>query len=315
MYEDALSYSLGSLQVFHYGLCIAAGAALAIILSYLMARRRGISGDTILLWAVISLPLSLVVSRLLFCALDFRFHSVFSLRALLSFWGGGFSMVGALLGAALSAVFAARAHRLCPLKLLDCLMPGLFVFICLARMGEGATELLGRSRPLAGEALRPSFLFSTDGYDFFLNTYLLEAATALVLCGVSLLAGYKEQRSGDVTLLSMLLLGCTQMVWESLRFDAHMRQSFISMQQLLYAVMFAVPLFVFAARYGKKAGRKRPLVLSTALLALVAIALIALEFMIDRSRISRILLYALYALLSSLPAIFTLIFKKRSHLA
>ena len=308
MHEDALSFAIGSLQVFHYGLWVAAGALLMLLMFHLTARRKGLGNDIALVFGAVALPLSLICSRLLFCALDFRFHGVFSLRALLSFWGGGFSMSGALIGIALSALIVGRIQKTCPLKILDCLTPALMLFIACARMGEGATELLGRSRPLVSTVFNSTFLASTDGYDYYLNTYMLEALTALVLFGVLVYMSRSTKPAGEMTLLAMLLFGCTQCLWESLRFDSHMRKSFISMQQIFFAALFAVPLFFYAWRGGKK----KLLLCAIGLVAIVLGGVVGLEFLIDRSGFNRFVLYAIYALILTLPAVAALKFKKRS---
>ncbi len=312
MYEDALSFTFLGMQVFYYGLYAAIGAALALGLLAILSRRMRLPAGTVALFGVLALPLSIACGRLLFCLLDFRFHSYFSLRALLSFWGGGLSMTGVLLGAVGAACLTARIQGVHTLAFLDLLAPALLLFIAFARIGEQYTELLGRSRPLVMEGLKNSFLASSDGYDAYLKTYLFEAVTALALSMVMLFLLRRSLPHGDVLLIGMLLLGCTQVLWESLRFDAHMRQSFISMQQILYACMFAAPLLIYAARAGRKMPSKRPLVCSIALLVLLTAAIIGLEFMIDRSGISRLLLYLVYALLLSLPAVLALTFRKRS---
>lgn len=315
MFEDSLSLidSGTKFQVFYYGCFVALGLILLIASTYLLRKRRGVPGDTVLLFGVTALPLSLVISRLLFCALDFNFHSVFSLRAVLSFWGGGFSMVGALLGFALAAFIIGRRQDICPLKIMDTAVIGILLFMACERLGEPYTELLGRSRPLVSEAFKNSFLAIGDEYDSYLRTYALQAVSCLAISAFLFVFGKKERKNGDVLLMGMLLLGCTETLFYSLRFDAHMRRSFISMQQLLFAVMMAVPLLVFALRCCKKISGKKPLWLSLGLLVFAVIMAVVLEFMIDRSGISRILLYAVYTLILSLPAVAGCIFYKRSN--
>ena len=234
---------------------------------------------------------------------------------MLCFWGGGHSMVGALLGAALAAVIAAKILAVPARRMLDMMVPALLVFIAFARVGEQYTEMLGRSRALVSEVLRQGWLVTGDEYALYLKTYVLEALCALILA-VTLLPGLLHgKRDGDTLLSAMLLFGCTQVLWESLRFDAHMRESFVSLQMLLYAVMFAAALLIFARRYAKRLGRGWPVWLALGVIALVAGGVIGLEFMIDRSGISRFLLYVPYVLLLALPAICGFVFKKRSNYA
>lgn len=315
MFEDSLSLlDTGTrLQVFYYGAFIALGLFLLLAATYLLGKRRRMTGDTVLVYGVIALPCALVCSRLLFCALDFNFHSVFSLRAVFSFFGGGFSMVGALLGFALGAYITGRLMKVCPLKILDAAMVGILLFMACERLGEPYTELLGRSRPLVSEAFQNSFLAIGDEYDAYLRTYALQAFSCLILAAFLFVFGKKERKSGDVLLMGMLLLGCFETLFYSLRFDAHMRRSFISMQQLLFAIIMALPLLLFARRYARALHSKKPVILSAVILLCAVIIAVVLEFMIDRSGISRVLLYALYILTLCVPAAAGCIFYQRSR--
>ena len=310
MFEDSLSLIdiSGKVQVFYYGAFVALGLVLMLAATYLLRKRRGLTGDTVLLFGVIALPCALICSRLLFCALDFNFHSVFSLRAMLSFWGGGFSMIGALLGFALGAYITGRSMKICPLKIMDTAVIGILLFMAAVRLGEPYTELLGRSRPLISEGFKNSFLAMGDEYDSYLRTYALEAASYIVIALFLLHFSKKERKNGDALLMGMLLLGCAETLFYSLRFDAHMRRSFISMQQLLFAAMMALPLILFALRCGKK-----QLLIGISALVIAVIIAVVLEFMIDRSGVSRILLYAVYTLTLIVPAAAGCIFYKRSH--
>ena len=280
MFEETAAFSLFGLTGYWYGVFVAWGAALFLLFFARYCRMEKCKIGTAALFSALCIPLGLLCSRVLFCLLDFRFHGMFSLRAAAMFWGGGFSMVGALLGAALAAWITARIQ---------------------------ITELLGRSRPLKTAWLANSFLAQNDGYDAYLRTYLLEALTAGALAIFFAARIQKRKTVRDSLLLGMLLLGTTQALFESLRFDSHMRYSFISMQQILFACMFAAALILYAARCGKK-----QVIIAIAVCALVAGGAVGLEFMIDRSSVSSLLLYAAYILLLALPAGLGLYYKKRS---
>lgn len=315
MLDEAAYFLLGNIKIYYYGLHIALGALAAVIVLALCCRARRMPAGAALLYAVLAMPLGVACSRVLFCLLDGRFRGIFSLRVMLCFWGGGHSMVGALLGAALAAVIAAKILAVPARRMLDMMAPALLVFIASARVGEQYTEMLGRSRALVSEVWRQGWLVTGDEYALYLKTYVLEALCALILA-VTLLPGLLHgKRDGDTLLSAMLLFGCTQVLWESLRFDAHMRESFVSLQMLLYAVMFAAALLIFARRYAKRLGHGWPVWLALGVIALVAGGVIGLEFMIDRSGISRFLLYVPYVLLLALPAVCGFVFKKRSNYA
>ena len=307
MYEESKAFQLFGATGFYYGLFVMLGAASALALFAHLCRKRGMKPGTAALCGALALPLGLICSRLLFCLLDFRFHGMFSLRAVLSFWGGGYSMTGALAGAVLAGLLTARVQRAGRLEILDMLTPALLLFMVFARLGEGYTELLGRSRTLTHETLANSFLAFNNGYDGYLKTYVLEAVTAALLACFLLRYLYQGPRKGHVLFTGMLLLGCTQVLWESLRFDSHMRYSFISMQQILFACMFAAPLILFGARCGKK-----QLALAIAVCALLTGGAVGLEFMIDRSGVDNLIIYAIYTLMLCVPATLGIYLRKRS---
>ena len=306
MPEESLYFSIFGIKAYWYGVCAAIGALCAVLTLRFTGRKRGLRPDAALLFGVIALPLGLVCSRLLFCLLDANFRVLASWKAALSVWGGGLSMMGALLGAGAAGIICAKMTGTRTMSFMDALAPALLVFVMCARIGEGFTDFLGRSRNLTIGWLNGTFLVTSDGYGSNnLNTYLFEAACALALAVAAYIGLSREKREGDVFLTALLLFGCTQVLWESLRFDSHMRWSFISIQQVLAACMFAVPLFIFAARRGKNA-----VIAAAVICAVVVGGAVGIEFLIDRSDVNNLLLYALYVLLLAVPAVFGLIWKK-----
>lgn len=313
MYEDSLNVTLGSVHIFAYGAFIALGLLALILSLYALRKKHALSGDTVLVYSVTALPLALICARLLFCLLDFNFHSVLSLRAALAFWGGGFSMTGALIGLVLAAMLTGKIRKTCSLRLLDGAAIGFLLFMAFARLGEPYTELLGRSRPLVSEAFMSSFLAMGDEYDAYLRTYLIEVVVYVAIAAYLLYFQKKPRKAGDVFLKFMLLTGCSETLLYSLRFDAHMRYSFISVQQLIFAAVMAAALFIFARRYSRVTSSKKPVFLSVIIVAAAAALAVVLEFMIDRSGVSRILLYALYTAMMTVPAVTGCIFYQRSQ--
>ena len=116
----------------------------------------------------------------------------------------------------------------------------------------------------------------------------------------------KRKKEGDTALLGMMLFGASQILFESLRFDQHMRVSFIGFQQLLAAGFMGAGVLVFALRVlrisCRRRGRRLAVLAIVSLLTVIA-ALVSLEFMIDRSDISLWLLYAVYIILLCIPCL------------
>ena len=57
MFEETVIYSVGSLNIFRYGIFIAIGALAALIVFALLCRSRSLPGDIPLLWGVLAIPI------------------------------------------------------------------------------------------------------------------------------------------------------------------------------------------------------------------------------------------------------------------
>lgn len=300
MYPDAMAFPFLGMEIYAYGLCLLAGVLLGLGTLYQLSRKRGLMPAAVLS-GFLSLPLGLLLSRLLYVAGDPIFSPYLSFTNFLNLRTGGFAMYGALSGAVLGALLSARLAGVKASRVLDMLAPALTAFLIPARLGEGFT-ILGISRPLTTPWIAGSFLARQDPYEAYLRTYLLEAILALVLLIILLLALKHRGRPGNVFLLACLLYGISQTLMESLRFDGHLRFSFVGVQQVLSAVLFSAALIVLAVRALKNPGGKALPVMTLALLPLVIAGAIAVEFMIDRSPMGKLPAYGLYLLLLAIPA-------------
>ncbi len=301
MFEGALSFPLFGVQVYAYGLMVMIGCWLGFAVILFLSRGRENERKAASLTALLSLPLGILLSRALYCLGDPSFAPLMNLKNALDVTTGGFSMYGALVGAVLAALTASRFSGVKPARTLDLLSPALAAFLIPARLGEGFTTL-GVSRPLTTQWLSDSFLAMRDEYDAYLRTYLLEAFIALVILLVLLRILSGKPKNGRVFTLGCLLYGVTQTLMESLRYDGHLRHSFIGVQQVLSAALFSGVIILLAARLLRhQAGLKALPLLSLILLPLILGGIIGAEFMVDRSALGKLFSYALYLLILAFP--------------
>ncbi len=306
LFEDAPQTVFLGVRVYSWGLYCFFGASLCLLTVAFHGRGKMKKGLPAL-FGVLALPMGLVFSRLLYCLFDARmrmfeelfdgsvgwdeyFADVFGATA------GGFSMFGALLGCVLAALVCARLLKEDKWLLLDAVACGLMLFIASERLGEGRLEDFGVSRPLTERTDWWGLFIIHGEYDDCIATYMLESLTALAIFVILELRRSSVKR-GDVFLTGTLVFGLSQVLMESLRFDQHMRFSFVGVQQLFAMACAVFALWVYARRL-KKSGipSRLPLAASIAVPAVIGL-IIFLEFMIDRSGVSRVLLYVIYILL------------------
>ena len=313
MYTQAATFVILGQSVYIYGLflsvaCLLAGSLLLLKTRKTTSRQKNAAALTCLL----SPMLGLFFARLVYVAAEVNFAPFLSFQNAVNLRLGGLSMYGALIGAVLGAFISARLGELKKAEWLDMITPSLFLFIAVARLGEQYTTL-GISRPLVTGVLDHTFLAVRDEFDAYLRTYLLESAAAIILCAACFLYNKKQRRAGDVFLFGALLFGASQTLFESLRFDAHIRFSFIGLHQVLSAALFSGVMIFLAVRLIKQKTDQRLAIISLSLILPVLGAIIGIEFMIDRSQVNKWLSYAIYAAVLLIPCCLGLSMLKRER--
>ncbi len=313
--EDAAVFSLFGVSAHTYGLALLLGCWAGLLTLFRLSRKRESEARAAAVTGVLALPLGLVLARAVFVLLDPGFAPFLNLKNALDLTGGGFAMYGALLGAILAALLGARAGKIRLARMLDLLAPSLMAFLVPARLGEGFTAL-GISRPLTTQWIADSFLAYRDQYDAYLRTYLLEAAAALAVMAVLLVYLRRAHKAGRAFTLGCLLYGVSQTLMESLRYDGHLRYSFIGVQQVLSAALFTGALVALAVSLLKtRKGGALPII-ALAALPVIWSAAVGVEFLVDRSSLGKLASYGLYLLVLAVPlALGVLMLRREDRLA
>lgn len=307
--EDANIISVLGIDMYAYGLHAALGALLCLLFLALTEKKAALPRGGAALTGVCMLLCGFVFSRLLFVLFDGSMRSSLTLEGILYIQGGGYSMYGALLGACMGAWLAGKALHADVKRLMDYVVTALLLFIAAVRMGEMGTDV-GISRPLVGDVAGFGPFVTAGEYDSYVSTYLIEAILALCLFSVCALYVKKCRKAGHTALLGMLLFGASQTVMESLRFDQHMKFSFVGVQQVLSMLLLIAVMMVFGVMARKKGQGKKLFTASIVYLVFLMGAVIGLEFLIDRSGLSRMMLYMVYVLLLAVPCVMGIRLKK-----
>lgn len=241
-------------------LTLAAGAASCIFLAfYLPGGHPGAAAAAV----PGALVLSLFFGRLL--------HWYFRPDSYPGFWSaitdytsGGYALMGCFVGCAAAAGLV-RLLRLEPfaLAMLDAMSLGGCAGIAVGRLAcfFSAADR-GQLMPFTALPLAyPVNNVVTGAPEYRLATFVLQAmAAALIFAALAVffLLG-KKRRTGDVTLLFLLLYGLTQAVLDSTRYDSlYLRSNgFVSAVQLLSAAALVGVSALFSARMVKGRGMRR----------------------------------------------------------
>ena len=310
LWKDAVLLNLFGTEVYAFGFYCAIGAlAAALVLSVLCREgriRKGGSACVFLLCAVCGL----LCSRLAFCLLNRSLGGGMPFAAWFRITEGGWSMAGLIGGILLGARLSAGLIRESRQKVFDYVCCSVPLLIAAVKIGESKLADFDISRPLAAgfPPVIPFLTVQDPKYSgvYYLATHRLGMIFAI---GLFLILAFfltrPDRRPGDTGLLFLLLCGAGGVLLESLRYDHFLEFSFVRLEQVFYACMLAAGTIWAVCRYGKNEKRRTARLAAVFLITAVA-GCIGIEFALDRTGISHLILYAAMILLLSAPVILSL---------
>lgn len=296
MNELLTLWQIGPFTVTAFGLCVTAGALLAVCLVAFLGRKEpGIN-------AALSLSASALLgglagARLLYCltTLEMILADMEEGAAFIpQMWQGGYTLYGAVLGAGAGAWLYARATKRQAAPLLDLTAIGGAVVLAFERGGEYFTaQGLG---DFIWEEAWQRFPFAVQSVyeDWQIPVFMYEALVALVILAV-LLCMRGRKPAGRGAEVFVLLLGVTQIILESLRTDEYIRFGFVRLNMLAAAITMAPVFAARVARMVRQQGWRPWQIIRIALFVLCAGLVIAIEFALDKSDLDNTLLYFVMA--------------------
>lgn len=129
-------FSIGSLNIYYYGIVIAVGLFLAVLYGLKRRKQFGISEDDLLdgvLWIV---PFAIICARAYFCA--FKWEELFAANpiSVLYIWEGGIAIYGGIIGAAIGVVIHCIIKKISLPAVLDLVALGFLIGQCVGRWGN-----------------------------------------------------------------------------------------------------------------------------------------------------------------------------------
>ncbi len=275
-----------------YGFEAAVSLALLLVGAGLWCRRQRIGFDVWVRLCIAVIPCSLVMSRLLFSVSALGNGDMTSPMQALYFWDGGASITGAFAGAVIAAALVEKGCMVQRGTLLDGIGLGAPLALIVERLSEVEVEM-GIGRIVDTEALVFLGSFTDDRHPVFLYEGVFAFVLVLVLVGYATRS--KKRLPGDMLLTFMTLYGAAQMLFESLRDDAHMVIYYIRINQIAALIMVVIAFVLWAIRWGKRGAKGWQIALASLVLVLAGVQGVIQEFAVD-SNPNLLLEYAIMAL-------------------
>lgn len=214
-----------TISIHWYGVIIAVGLLLAILLAMSHTKRSGHNPDIVLDLALIVVPLAVICARayyVIFMWSDLYaggpFWKVFAV------WEGGLAIYGAVIGGALGVFIYTRFNKTIKfLQLLDILAPSLILGQAIGRWGNFVNqEAYGAVITDPAWQWFPAAVYIQASGEYHMATFFYESLWNFIVFAA--LVWYfrraKSRKDGNVILLYLLLYGCGRVIIEGLRTDS-----------------------------------------------------------------------------------------------
>ena len=266
-----------------YGLVLAIGTVAVICLLLRLNWKQPDLRDALVWTGVLAVPFGLIGARLVYCLVNisFYFNTIAAPQAMLKVWEGGLSLSGALAFVVLAGVIGAKIGKVRISRVLDATAAPL-VWLAISATIAARTVGMGFGPEISGSFLTVAI----NGVQRLDTAGLMMFVMFLLLIAAELLSG-KNAPAGHRFALYTFLYGSVMILMESLREDGHMVWGFVH-AEMVFDLVFALAALLYLAKTTKR------ILLSLLATAVLAGAVVALEFALDRSSIGDGLLYAAY---------------------
>lgn len=254
---NPVALQIGNIKIFWYGVIIAFGFMLAVILTMRRSKDFGIDQESIIDLVLIAAPVAIIFARLYYVAFEWDNYKDDPIE-IIKIWHGGIAIYGAVIGALLAAYLFARRKKIVPLRLFDLGAPYLLLAQGIGRWGNFVNqEAFGVNTALpwgmTSDRIRDQLQdLQRSGVNVDPSlpvhpTFLYESLWNII--GFFLLIAFRKNRKvdGEVFFLYMIIYGSGRFWIEGLRTDSlwlgNMRVS-----QVLAAVFVLAFSIVFYMR-------------------------------------------------------------------
>jgi len=262
----AILFSVGSINIYWYGLCLVAGITIAILITFYLAKYYEIPRDTVFdlsFWLIIG---GLAGARIYDILLELPYYLEHP-GQIPAVWQGGLAIHGAIIAGVLIIWLFARRKNINFFKLSSLIVPGLALGQALGRWGNYFNqELFGRPTSLSWgipiNILNRPAAYITDAY--FHPAFLYESLGCLmiflILFLINIWARKRPRNSGMFYVWSlglyMILYSILRFMLEFIKIDATPYLLGMRWPQIISLIMTAgavsLLLFYSHARRAKK---------------------------------------------------------------
>lgn len=261
-----VAFNILGYNIHWYGIIIAVGLLLAILLAMYHTKREGHNPDNILDMALIIVPLAVIFARAYYVV--FQWDAIYAPPSpfwkVFAIWEGGLAIYGGVIGGLIGVLIYWAFINKKQIKLytlLDILAPSLILGQAIGRWGNFVNqEAYGAIIDNPAWQWFPAAVFIEADGQFHMATFFYESMWNFLVFGFLFfyLKNSKTRKPGNVFWFYLLLYGIGRMVIEGLRTDSlYIGDSDVRVSQWLSAILVVASAVVLLIPFVKNFIRKR----------------------------------------------------------
>ena len=236
-----------------YGVIIAVGMVLGVILAIYRARKQGLKDDLIFDFILLALPIAIICARGYYVIFEWDSYSS-DILSIFKIWKGGLAIYGGVIGGLVTAILFCRHHKFPLFRFLDLVVPSLVLGQAIGRWGNFVNqEAFGNLVTDSSLQFFPYAVYIDALEEWHQATFFYESMWNVCLLVAMLIVSRKEPKTGTMTCMYFVFYGLGRFLIEGLRTDSLYIISGIRASQVLSLLLIlgGMLLYVVFVRRNK----------------------------------------------------------------
>ncbi|NLV49402.1 MAG: prolipoprotein diacylglyceryl transferase [Clostridiales bacterium] len=233
-------FGIEGFNIAWYGIIIASGLLLGVLLAMHRAKRRGFKPDMILDFLFWAIPLAIVGARLYYVAFEWENYAG-DLLKIFAINQGGLAIYGGVIGGIIAATIFCKIKKVPFLTLIDLAVPSLILGQAIGRWGNFVNqEAFGNIITNPSLQFFPVAVYIEQLGEWHQATFFYESAWNIVLLCVVFLLSRRKVKDGTLLSTYFIGYGIGRFLIEGLRTDSLYIVPGIRVSQILSLILIAI---------------------------------------------------------------------------
>ncbi|MFT8364104.1 MAG: prolipoprotein diacylglyceryl transferase [Sporolactobacillus sp.] len=239
---NRVALHIGPLHIYWYGIIIAGGALLGLLLAMREGKRRGLGQDTYIDLILFAAPIAVICARIYYVAFEWHYYMAHPSQ-IIAIWNGGIAIYGALIGAVATTIVFCLVRHLPFWKVADIAAPSVILGQAIGRWGNFMNQEAhgGPTTRAALEAMHlPTFIVNQMYINgaYYIPTFLYESVWDFAGFIILLVLRRVNLKRGELFMSYVIWYGAGRCYIEGLRTDSLMLGSLRVSQWLAGLLVF-----------------------------------------------------------------------------